>query len=145
MKGEQDQNEDVQHGVPVQAERPVGFLVFCEEKKTGEDLDAEQNDQGHAADAVKEPDEHTPPCLMSRKQRVWMSTPGPLPAPTDHLTCSGFLTANSRSVKRGLLLFFSVMFSGAVMFCRTIAVPPGRAGRFRRGFFPPERPPLRGP
>jgi hypothetical protein len=67
MKGKKDQNKDIQNGVPVQAERPVGLLIFREKEKTGEDFDAEQNDQGHAADAVKKPDEHTPPCLISGK------------------------------------------------------------------------------
>ena len=65
MKGEKDENEDVQNRMPVKAQGPVGFFVFCEKKVTGEDFNAEKNDQGHTADTVKKPDEHTPPCMVS--------------------------------------------------------------------------------
>jgi hypothetical protein len=41
VKGEKNKNEDVQNGMPMEAQGPVGFLVFCEKKVTGENFDAE--------------------------------------------------------------------------------------------------------
>jgi hypothetical protein len=67
VKGEKNQDQDIQNGVPMQAQCPVGFLVFGKKEITGEDFNAEKDDQGYTADTVKKPDEHIPPCMVSRK------------------------------------------------------------------------------
>jgi hypothetical protein len=45
VKGEKNENQHVYDWLPVKAQRPVGFLVFCEEEKACQNFNAEKNNE----------------------------------------------------------------------------------------------------
>ena len=60
MKGEENENQHVQNRLTVKAQRPVGFLVLCKEKKTCQNFNPEENDERYAAYSMEKPDKHVP-------------------------------------------------------------------------------------
>jgi len=53
MEGKKDEDQDINRRLPVQEDRPIGFLLFGVEEKAGKDLDPEEEDQEKTADSMK--------------------------------------------------------------------------------------------
>jgi hypothetical protein len=58
MKSEKHDYQNVNNRIPVQTQCPIRAVVFGQKIETGQNFDADQNNQCQAADAVKKPDEH---------------------------------------------------------------------------------------
>jgi hypothetical protein len=58
VKGEKDQDNNVKNRLSVQAQGPVRLFVLGKKKKACEYFYADKNNEGYAADSVKQPYEH---------------------------------------------------------------------------------------
>ena len=58
MKGEKNENQHVYDRLPVQAQCPVGFFVFCKKEKACQDFNAEEDDEWNAAYSMEKPNKH---------------------------------------------------------------------------------------